>query len=90
VGPWPNETGWSDRHFGTTGPCYHGRRDKPHWQQVAFMFVDFHMLVVDDGIDPQVAHQAFLAIDEYRPTISNHIPGATYPEDEAACLEDAR
>jgi hypothetical protein len=62
----------------------------PNWQQVAFMFVDFHMLVVDDGIDPQVAHQAFLAIDEYRPTISNHIPGATYPEDEAACLEDAR
>lgn len=40
------------------------------------LFVDFHTIVVRDGIDPSVAHEAFLAIDEYTMTISPDIPGA--------------
>jgi hypothetical protein len=40
------------------------------------MFVLFNTLVVRDKVDPQVAHQAFLAIDEYRKTISPDTPGA--------------
>jgi hypothetical protein len=40
------------------------------------MFVLFNTLVVRDKVDPQVAHQAFLAIDEYRKTISYNTPGA--------------
>jgi len=33
-------------------------------------------MVVGDGVDPQVAHAAFLAIDEYAEHISPDIPGA--------------
>jgi hypothetical protein len=42
----------------------------------ARLFIEFHTLVVRDGIDPQVAHAAFLAIDEYAEAISPDIPGA--------------
>jgi hypothetical protein len=40
------------------------------------LFVLFNTLVIRDGIDPNRAHEAFLAIDEYRQTISPEIPGA--------------
>jgi hypothetical protein len=44
------------------------------------MFVAFHAMVVRDGIDPQVAHTAFLEIDEYR-AIVDGIGGAESYED---------
>jgi hypothetical protein len=34
------------------------------------LFIDFHTLVVRDGIDPRQAHEAFMAIDEYRDCIA--------------------
>ncbi len=40
------------------------------------LFIDFHTMVVRDGIDPLAAHQEFLKIDEYRERISPDIPGA--------------
>jgi hypothetical protein len=40
------------------------------------MFIDFHTLVVGDGIDPLAAHAEFLKIDEYRRRISPDIDGA--------------
>ena len=40
------------------------------------LFIEFNTLVVRDGIDPLVAHKAFLAIDEYAQHISPDIPGA--------------
>lgn len=40
------------------------------------MFVLFNTIVVRDGVDPQAAHNAFLAIDEYRKTISPDQSGA--------------
>lgn len=40
------------------------------------LFVHFHTLVVRDGIPPQVAHEAFLVVDEYAQTISPDIHGA--------------
>jgi hypothetical protein len=40
------------------------------------VFVHFHTIVTRDGIDPQDAHRAFLAIEEYRQSISPDIPGA--------------
>jgi hypothetical protein len=52
------------------------RRTMPYWQQVALMLTDFHQIVVRDGIDPQVAHKAFLEIDEYREIIAADIEGA--------------
>ena len=83
VGPHPDTSGWSDKYALTTGACYLGRKSMPRWQQIALMFTDFHQIVVRDGIDPQAVHQAFLAIDEYRHTISPDIAGAVDPEDEA-------
>jgi hypothetical protein len=40
------------------------------------LFVLFNTLVVRDRIDPLAAHKAFLAIDEYRQTISRNQAGA--------------
>ncbi|MCJ2133557.1 hypothetical protein MKK69_05665 [Methylobacterium sp. J-026] len=48
--------------------------------RIARLFIDFQTLVVRDGIDPQVAHRAFLAIDEYRFRIA--------PDTEGAAFED--
>jgi len=41
------------------------------------LFVDFHTLVVRDGIDPVAAHAEFSKIDGYREIISPDIDGAT-------------
>ena len=42
----------------------------PPGQEELGMFVLFNALVVRDGIDPQVAHKAFLQIAEYRQRIA--------------------
>jgi hypothetical protein len=44
--------------------------------QLLAMFILFNTVVVRDGIDPQAAHRAFLAIDEYRQRISPDMEGA--------------
>ncbi|MBL8773904.1 MAG: hypothetical protein JNK30_21130 [Phenylobacterium sp.] len=43
---------------------------------VAMVFIHFNTIVVRDKVDPQVAHEAFLQIDEYRQRISPDIAGA--------------
>ena len=56
VGPWPDRTGWScrpGRWLATTGCCELARHDWPEDRKVAMMFIDFHTLVVGDGMDPQ-------------------------------------
>jgi hypothetical protein len=45
-------------------------------KQLLSLFLLFNTLVIRDGIDAQAAHEAFLAIDEYRQTISPDAPGA--------------
>ncbi|SDR63363.1 hypothetical protein SAMN05519103_08533 [Rhizobiales bacterium GAS113] len=75
VGPWPDKTGWSKGFSQTVGACFMKVHRMPKWQQVAQLFLDFHTAVVRDGIDPQAAHEAFLAIDEYRRHISPDIKG---------------
>lgn len=42
---------------------------------LAQVFIHFNTLVVRDGIDPKVAHAAFLGIDEYRAAVSPEIQG---------------
>jgi hypothetical protein len=37
---------------------------------LAMIFIEFNAMVVRYGIDPQEAHKAFLAIDEYRDAIA--------------------
>ena len=48
---------------------------------LAMLFIEFNAMIVRDGIDPQEAHHAFLAIDEYREAIAPDIEGASHPED---------
>jgi hypothetical protein len=78
VGPWPDETGWSDKHARTCGACFTEVHKQEQWQRNWRLFVDFHTLTVRDGIAPQKAHEAFLAIDEYRQLISPDIAGAEH------------
>jgi hypothetical protein len=77
VGPWPDRIGWSDSYPMTDGACEARIHAMPPDQQVAQVFILFHALVVRDGIPPDAAHRAFLAIDEFRAHISPDIPGAT-------------
>ncbi len=81
VGPWPDTGGWIDRVFSgrrtfTVGCCELVRQDWPDERKVMMMFIDFHTLIVRDGIDPQAVHKQFLKIDEYRCRISPDIKGA--------------
>lgn len=76
VVPWPDKQGLSRPLLNTCGACYAGNHQLNEDQIVAKVFVDFHTLVVRDGIDPQDAHRAFLNIDEYRKFIALDIEGA--------------
>jgi hypothetical protein len=78
VGPLIREgqSDWTDPFAFTGGAAYFARRKKKGWPLVAMVFIDFQTMVVRDGIDPKVAHEAFLAIDEYRQRIALDIAGA--------------
>ena len=82
VGKWPDETGWSNLYDSTSGCCDIARHDFDLEGKVLMMFINFHTLVVRDGIDPQAAHREFLKIDEYRRRISPDIDGADSGEDD--------
>ena len=63
--------------LGTGGLLPFGKKD------VVFklsLFVLFNTLVVRDRIDPQAVHRSFLAIEEYRRTISPDMTGAEFGE----------
>lgn len=78
VGPHPDRDGWSRayRMWVPAGANKGGRDPSNDDGIIAMIFINFHTLVVRDGIDPQSAHQAFLALDEYRERISPDIEGA--------------
>ncbi len=81
IGPWPDTHRWSHRafpgrHAFTIGCCELARHEWPEDRKVMMMFIDFHTLIVRDGIDPEAAHKQFLKIDEYRYRISPDIKGA--------------
>jgi len=67
VGPWPDETGWSDPYAMTGGCCEVARHHFHKAQKIMLMFINFHTCVVRDGVDPQAAHRAFLKIGELSP-----------------------
>lgn len=69
------------RPFSFTGGAAHvNRRAMTGPEQTLNVFLDFHGMVVRDKIDPQVAHEAFLGIDEYAEAIAPDIRGAREPE----------
>jgi hypothetical protein len=52
------------------------------------IFIEFNAMVVRDGINPQEAHRAFLAIDEYRTHIAPDIDGARRKDGTSCTLDD--
>ena len=76
VGRWPDEKGWSDKFDSTAGCDWTATSKMDLLGKVMMMFIDFHTLVVRDGIDPQVLHKEFLKIDEYRYRIPFDMEGA--------------
>lgn len=76
VGPWPDRTGWSRRYLFTDGACTMALHKMAPEVQKAMLFIHFNTIVVRDGVPVAKAHEAFLAIDEYRASISPDIPGA--------------
>lgn len=76
VGPHPDRSKWSKPFSFTGGSCFLDLKTRPEIEQVMQIFIDFHTIVVRDGIDPNAAHREFLKIDEYRERISPDISGA--------------
>lgn len=71
---------WTRPYSSTGGAAFVERRSMTGHTSTMMVFVDFHTLVVGDGLDPNVVHEAFLAIDEFAETISPDIKGARDPE----------
>jgi hypothetical protein len=76
VGPHPDKTGWSKIYSYSAGACFSVTQELSEHEQATQILIDFHTMVVRDGIDPQRAHQEFLKIDEYRRLITRNIEGA--------------
>lgn len=70
------QPGWSDGYRRTGGACHLEVTEARGDKSALLMFIEFHTLVVRDGISLDEAHGAFLAIDEYRAMIAPDIPGA--------------
>lgn len=82
VGPWVDpvyecgRTWWGMDYYGTMTSCGYDVHDPQ--AILYFIFNAFHILVVKEKIDPQVVHEAFKEIDEYRerPDIPDRDPPA--------------
>jgi|SRR5689334_3539549 len=57
---------WTMLYQYSSGACYPARSKMTAEGKVLMMMIDFHKIVVRDGVDPQAAHHQFLKIDEYR------------------------
>ena len=81
IGVHPDRVGWTRPFASCLGACDLSFVEMSDAERITQMFVAFHAMVVRDGIDPQVAHTAFLDIDEYRRAIADDIEGAELYED---------
>lgn len=70
VGPWPDETGWSEAYGRTDRACFAACRESTADQRLVAIFILFSAIIVREGLDPEIVHQAFLAIDEYRDALA--------------------
>ncbi|MBK9082570.1 MAG: hypothetical protein IPL88_11095 [Rhizobiales bacterium] len=77
VGPYPDESGWSDQFQSSQGALNLDDRALMGVDLKFRILADFHTMVVRDGVDPTAAHREFLRIDEYRELISPDIEGAS-------------
>jgi hypothetical protein len=78
VGEHPDTTGWTDPYDQTITCCEFGRGGLELSSKIAALFIDFHALVVRDGIDPLALHREFLKIEEYRYHIHPDIDRVDY------------
>lgn len=81
VVPWPDRDHLADGYRRTVGACFADTHKLDQTQLVAQVFIDFNCIVVRDRIDPQLAHNAFLVIDEYAERIPEDQQGAREPRD---------
>ena len=83
--PAPDTAGKAKRYMMRAGASSSALATLSEEARIARLFIDFQTVVVRDGIDPQVAHRAFLAIDEYRFRIAPDTEGAEFehpPEED--------
>ena len=90
IGPLLNGgSDWTEPYSFTGGAAYTRQRDAGALEGALWALIEFHTMVVRDKIDPQTAHEAFLAIDDYRWIISEDIKGAEEQPPEIAAEIDA-
>ena len=73
----PGSGGSSNKYSRSYGACNFDDWRKPE-ERLLRLYIAFDTLTVCDGMDPWLTHEAFLAIPEYRQTISPDQFGATY------------
>jgi hypothetical protein len=73
------EADWTEPYDYTGGAAYTTRRKMTGPLATAMVFIEFHTLVVRDGLDPQAVHREFLKIDEFRDHMSPDCPGLGDP-----------
>ncbi|MCJ2073526.1 hypothetical protein MKK75_32865 [Methylobacterium sp. J-030] len=78
--PAPDAEGVAKRYMMRAGASSSALAALSDEARIARLFIDFQTLVVRDGIDPQTAHRAFLAIDEYRFRIAPDTEGAEFED----------
>ncbi len=76
----PRFGGRSKQFASSYGACNAEWRNSEERLQRLFWL--FNTLTVRDGMDPKVTHEAFLAIPEYRQTISPDQFGASFIDEE--------
>jgi hypothetical protein len=59
------QSDWAAAYARHSGAALAYRRPLKGSQTIVNVLIDFHAIVVRDGIDPKVAHEAFMVIDEY-------------------------
>jgi hypothetical protein len=59
VGQHPDKTGSTDTYTFCLGACNLSFSKATPSRRLTQMFIDFHTIVVRDGVDPKVAHAAF-------------------------------
>lgn len=67
---------WVPVGTGDGSPALGKTPEEHRVKRLALMMLDFHTLVVRDGLPPAEVHREFLKIDEYRAIISRDTPGA--------------
>jgi len=78
--PAPDTEGAAKRYIMHAGASSSALAALSDEARIARLFIDFQTIVVRDGLDPQVVHRAFLAIDEYRFRIAPDTEGAEFED----------